>query len=48
MIIQAELKREQSAYEGEACDVDRVIELLELDCLHIRKLKELTLFADTR
>ncbi len=27
MIIQAELKRKQSEYEGEACAVDKVIEL---------------------
>ena len=27
MIIQAELKRKQSEYEGEACTVDKVIEL---------------------
>ena len=27
MIIQAELKRKQSEYEGEACSVDKVIEL---------------------
>ena len=27
MIIQAELKRKQSEYEGEACVVDKVIEL---------------------
>ena len=27
MIIQAELKRKQSEYKGEACSVDKVIEL---------------------
>ena len=27
MIIQAELRRKQSEYEGEACSVDKVIEL---------------------
>ena len=27
MIIQAELKRKQSEYEGEPCSVDKVIEL---------------------
>lgn len=27
MIIQAELRRKQSEYEGEACVVDKVIEL---------------------
>ena len=27
MIIQAELKRKQSEYEGEECSVDKVIEL---------------------
>lgn len=27
MIIQAELRRKQSEYEGEACAVDKVIEL---------------------
>ena len=27
MIIQAELKRKQSEYKGEACAVDKVIEL---------------------
>ncbi len=27
MIIQAELRRKQSGYEGEACAVDKVIEL---------------------
>ena len=27
MIIQAELRRRQSEYEGEACVVDKVIEL---------------------
>ena len=27
MIIQAELRRKQSEYEGEACNVDKVIEL---------------------
>ena len=26
MIIQAELRRKQSEYEGEACSVDKVIE----------------------
>ena len=27
MIIQAELRRKQSEYEGEACVIDKVIEL---------------------